>query len=82
MIGCHTARKPLLFMCLRGVNDYGFVYGPGKTLSFDFSIDGVDLLVDGSRVLICVRVSSIDDGAMRFAKIKSRPNHDSCTFVL
>ena len=22
MIGCHTARKPLLFMCLRGVNDY------------------------------------------------------------
>ncbi len=22
MVGCHTARKPLLFMCLRGVNDY------------------------------------------------------------
>ena len=22
MIGCHTARKPLLFICLRGVNDY------------------------------------------------------------
>ena len=24
MIGCHTARKPLLFMCLRGVNDYAY----------------------------------------------------------